>query len=86
MKAPRPYSPAAGTPHRLLHGKECYVPEDDPALMSAAQRRPVELPKKLDGTYNPITHQWTVPPADTRELDREAMPPGMRSKLNYFHT
>lgn len=81
------YSPGSNglTPHRrLLHDKNYFVPEDDPKLVPATQRRPVELPKKMDGTYNPITHQWAVPPSDVREMDREALPPGMRGKLGYF--
>ena len=86
VEAPRLYSPAGiSTPRRLLHKKNVFVPEDDPALAPSTQRRPVELPKKMDGNYNPITHQWVVPPSDAREMDREAMPPGWRSKLGYFH-
>jgi len=78
VQAPRPYSPATGTPNRLLHGKSSYWPEDDPR--AATQRRLVDLPKKMDGTYNPLTHKWTVPPSDTREMDREAPPSGLRSR------
>ena len=43
----------------------------------------MELPKKMDGNYNPITHQWVVPPNDTREMDREALPSGLRGKGGY---
>ena len=38
VEAPRPYSPSAGTPHRLLHKAEYYVPEDDPTLVPMTQR------------------------------------------------
>lgn len=83
---PRPRPSTAGTPARLLHDKTCMVPEDDASLAPATQRRLVRLPGKMDGTYNPITHRWTVPPEDVREIDREAMPPGMRSKLGHWRS
>jgi hypothetical protein len=38
----------------------------------------------LDGTYDPITHRWVVLPCDAAHYDREAMPPGMRSKANLY--
>merc|ERR1712216_661210 len=69
------FSPASGTPKRLLHGKQYSVPENDPTDDSTQLRR-VQPPSALDGSYNPILHHWNVEPSDPSRLDREAMPTG----------
>lgn len=79
----RPQSPGTRSP-RLLRDHRFAVPEDDPNDL-ATQRRATPPPAGLDGTYDPITHRWVVEPADSRALDREAMPPGQRSKSNLYH-
>ena len=78
------FSPASGTPKRLLHGKQYSVPENDPTDDSTQLRR-VPPPSALDGSYNPILHHWNVEPSDPSKLDREAMPAGLRSKHNMYH-
>ena len=77
------FSPASGTPKRLLHGKQYSVPENDPTDDSTQLRR-VQPPSALDGSYNPILHHWNVEPSDPSRLDREAMPTGLRSKHNMY--
>ena len=79
----RPASPGTRSP-RLLRDHQIGVPEDDPNDLNT-QRKRVPPPAKLDGVYDPINHRWIVMPADAAELDREAMPPGLRSKGNMYH-
>ena len=79
----RPRSPGTRSP-RLLRDHRVAGPEDDPNAL-ATQRRATPPPAGLDGTYDPITHRWVVEPSDARALDREAMPPGQRSKSNLYH-
>jgi hypothetical protein len=69
---------------RLLRDHQFIVPEDDPNDLST-QRKHVPPPRTMDGTYDPITHRWIVLPSDAAMLDREAMPPGLRSKANLYH-
>ena len=79
----RPASPGTRSP-RLLRNHQIVVPEDDPADLNT-QRKHVPPPPKLDGVYDPINHRWVVMPSDASALDREAMPPGLRSKGNLYH-
>lgn len=79
----RPSSPGTRSP-RLLRNNQIIVPEDDPNDLGT-QRKHVQPPGKLDGTYDPITHHWIVLPTDQGLIDREAMPPGLRSKGNLYH-
>ena len=79
----RPRSPGTRSP-RLLRDHRFAVPEDDPTDL-ATQKRAAPPPAGSDGTYDPITHRWVVEPTDASALDREAMPPGQRSKLNLYH-
>ena len=79
----RPPSPGTSSP-RLLRNHQFAIPEDDPNDL-ATQKRLVRPPVKLEGIYDPILHRWVVAPNDARELDREAMPPGLRSKANLYH-
>lgn len=41
-------------------------------------------PSRLAGVYNPITHQWTVPPPDEEDMDREQRPIGQRTKGQFW--
>jgi hypothetical protein len=79
----RPASPGTRSP-RLLRDHQIVVPEDDPNDL-ATQRKHVPPPSRLDGVYDPINHRWVVMPSDASVLDREAMPPGLRSKGNMYH-
>jgi hypothetical protein len=79
----RPASPGTRSP-RLLRNHQIVVPEDDPNDL-ATQRKHVPPPSRLDGVYDPINHRWVVMPSDASVLDREAMPPGLRSKGNMYH-
>jgi len=80
----RPSSPSGNrSPTRLLRNNQVQIPEDNPHDINTS-RRSVQRPGKLDGTYDPITHRWVVLPCDAAHYDREAMPPGMRSKANLY--
>ena len=79
----RPPSPGTSSP-RLLRNHQFAIPEDDPNDL-ATQKRLVRPPGKLEGIYDPILHRWVIAPTDARDLDREAMPPGLRSKANLYH-